>query len=248
MTVLILVRHGRTAANASGLLAGWTPGISLDDKGTEQARKVGHRLAGTDLTAVVASPLDRCQETAAAILGAREQTDPGSGIPVLHTDEQVGECHYGAWTGRPLKELAREPLWRDIQDRPSTVTFPPHDDYRHESIAGMQERAVGAITRWDRDLARQHGRGAVWAVVSHGDVIKSLVAWALDSPLDRFQRIVIDPASVTVVSLTPERPFVLRVNDTGSEPVDLVAVSRALNQAPDGAAGDADVGGGAGTD
>ena len=260
MAILILVRHGRTAANAEGILAGWTPGIALDDKGIEQAARVGKRLATTPLAAVVSSPLERCQQTAAAVIDAQEprsgsSSSAGSAASpsaVLHTDEEIGECHYGAWTGRKLTELSKEALWRDIQEQPSTVTFPPHDDFRTESMQGMQDRAVQAMSRWDARIEAEHGPGAVWIAVSHGDVIKALVAHSLGSPLDRFQRIVIDPASVSIVRQAKERPFVLRVNDTGSDPVDMRGLSQALTKAAEhdsgDARGDATVGGGAGSD
>lgn len=245
MAILVLLRHGRSTANTEGVLAGWTPGVVLDEKGRAQADLAGRRLAPTPLAAVVSSPLERCAQTAAAVVAAQ------SGEVAEHTEEQFGECHYGAWTGRPLKELAREPLWRDVQDHPSTVTFPAHDDYASESIAQMQARAVRAIREWDKRVEAEHGPGAVWVAVSHGDVIKSLVADALASPLDAFQRIVIDPASITIVRHAHDRPFVLRVNDSGTDPIDLTALSATLAReaaADEGSADDAAVGGGAGTD
>lgn len=243
MAILVLVRHGRTSANVDGVLAGWTPGVGLDERGREQVARVGRRLAPTPLVAVVSSPLQRCVQTADAIAG-EQQGEP----PARHTDEQIGECHYGAWTGRPLSELAQEPLWREVQERPSSVRFPPHEHFRSESIAEMLERATAAVSRWDARIEEQHGPGAVWAAVSHGDVIKALVGAALGSPLDRFQRIVIDPASLSIVRHAPTHPFVLRVNDTGSDDVDLTGLSRSLAKATTGGHGDAAVGGGAGSD
>lgn len=244
MAVIVVVRHGRSSANTSGVLAGWSPAISLDEKGIEQAQRVGDRLAPTPLAAVVSSPLDRCQQTADHIISGQR----GVG-PQRFTDEAIGECHYGSWTGRPLKELAAEPLWRDVQERPSTVRFPPHDDFAAESMVEMQDRSVAALTEWDRRIEAEHGPGAVWVAVSHGDVIKALVADALGSPLDRFQRIVIDPASVSIIRSAPAHPFVLRVNDTGSDPIDLTGLSRELaQQKPGGHGDDAAVGGGAGSD
>jgi len=237
MGVVVLVRHGRTAANADGVLAGWTPGVRLDGRGEEQAERVGLRLAPTPLAAVVSSPLERCRQTAEALPGPR------------YLEERLGECRYGAWTGRPLKDLAREPLWREVQERPSTVRFPDHAHFEAESITQMAERAVRAVTRWDEQVVARHGPGAVWAAVSHGDVIKALLSWCLGSPLDAFQRIVVDPGSVSIVRLAPRQPFVLRVNDTGGDPVDLTALSAALAaEAPGGGAADAAVGGGAGSD
>lgn len=231
MTTVLLLRHGRTAANAGGLLAGWTDGIGLDDTGRAQAEALGRRLSGVPLAAVVSSPLQRCVETTQALLAGRD-------TPVV-IDEAVGECHYGAWTGRPLKDLAKEDLWRTVQDRPSAAQFPPSDAFRHESIAQMQLRAVEAMRRHDARIAAEAGPRAVWALVSHGDVIKSILADSLGEHLDQFQRITVGPASLSAVRLGPGRPFVLRMNDTGSDPSDLVPAPQEETSA------DAAVGGGA---
>lgn len=240
MAICILVRHGRTQANADGVLAGWSPGIGLDEKGGEQARSAGARLAGVSLAAVVASPLQRCQETAAAVLAAQ----PAGREVARHTEEALGEARYGAWTGRPLKELAEEPLWTQVQDQPSAVTFPVDDVFAHESMGQMAARATEAIRSWDGRVEAEHGPGAVWVAVSHGDVIKAVLADALATPLDEFQRIVVDPASLSIVHRTSRRPFVLRTNDTGTDPVDLGGLVARLTA--EGASGDADVGGGSG--
>ena len=225
MATVILVRHGRTPANVQGILAGWTPGIGLDDVGREQAEKAGARLAALRLSAVVTSPLDRTRETAGAIL-ASQSLDVA-----LHEDERVGECRYGDWTGRSLKDLSKDPLWKVVQGHASAVTFPGG-----ESMPAMQARAVDAVREWNARL----GEKAVYAVVSHGDVIKAVLADALGMHLDHFQRIVIDPASVSVVHYTTSRPFVLRVNDASG---DLATLQRRTRRKR---SGDAAVGGGSG--
>lgn len=221
MAVVVLARHGRTTANAEGVLAGWTPGVGLDATGRGQAERLGRRLAGVPLAAVVASPLQRCVQTAEAVLAGHR--DVATGSP--RTDARWGECRYGAWTGRRLADLAREPLWRVVQDRPSAAEFPAGGGYDGESLTSMQQRAVTALEDWDARVEAAHGPGAVWAVVSHGDVLKAVLAWALGTDLDRFQRLVVDPGSLSILRLTRRRPLVLRVNDTGSDPVDLTGVS-----------------------
>lgn len=242
MAIMVLMRHGRTSANAGGVLAGWTPGVGLDERGREQAQAVGARLRQTTLVAAVVSPLQRCQETAALVLEGRD-------LPLAPVQEEgLGECRYGAWTGRSLKDLAREPLWKDVQDAPSTVRFPPSEEFASEGMAQMQARAVAAVRRHDAAVEAEHGPGAVWLAVSHGDVIKAVLADALATPLDEFQRIVADPASLSVVRWTARRPFVLRTNDTGAEPLDLQGVSSAAAAASTEGGDDAAVGGGAGTD
>lgn len=236
MAIVLLVRHGRTRANVEGVLAGWTPGVGLDDRGTEQAERVAGRLRETPLVALHSSPLQRCVETARTLLHGRE-------TPAVVTEDDLGEARYGAWTGRSLKDLAKEPLWKDVQQRPSSVTFPDGADYPAESMEQMQARAVAAVQRIDAAVEAQHGPGAIWVAVSHGDVLKAVLAHALATPLDEFQRIVVDPASVSVVRYTKDRAFVLRTNDSSGDPVDLTAVSTAAR--PDD---DAQVGGGAGSD
>ena len=235
MATVILVRHGRTAANATGVLAGWTPGISLDDKGREQAVAVAARLAVVPLTAVVTSPLERTRETADALLAGRVP------LPPLHVDERVGECRYGDWTNQPLKNLAKEPLWKVVQAHPSAAVFPGPEG---ESMADMSARAVGAIRDWNARLSAD-GVDPIYAVVSHGDVIKAITADALGMHLDAFQRLQVDPCSVTVIRYTDLRPFVLRTNDTGGDLSGLVPPPKAKRRRSR-ASSDAVVGGGSG--
>ena len=202
MPLAILVRHGRTQANATGMLAGWTPGVHLDDQGVAQAEVVAQRLAPIRLAAIVSSPLERTIQTAEAIDRAQRRA------PGLTLDDRVGECRYGEWTNRPLAELAKTPLWRTVQERPSAVTFPDG-----ESLPVMQARALEAVHDWNARL----GDRAVYAIVSHGDVIKAILADALGTHLDQFQRIVVDPASVSVVRYGRRGVQVLHVNDRGSD-------------------------------
>lgn len=212
MPTVLLVRHGRTAANAGGTLAGWTPGVGLDDTGRVQARTLAGRLAALPIVALVSSPLQRCQETAGELLAVRGPR--GTARPEPQTDDRLGECRYGDWTGRPLKELAKDPLWRVVQAHPSAVTFPGPGG---ESLPDMQHRAVCAVREHDAKVAAAHGDEAVWVAVSHGDVIKAVLADALGMHLDAFQRLVVDPCSVSAVRYTPLRPFALRINDTGGD-------------------------------
>lgn len=204
MTTVLFIRHGRTQANVDGILAGWTPGVLLDDKGKEQAAALGLRLTGLTLAAVVTSPLERTVQTADVMLESAGLESP------RRVDERVGECRYGDWTGAKLKNLAKDPMWKVVQSHPSAAVFPGPNG---ESMAQMQHRAVAAVREWNAAL----GDSAVYAVVSHGDVIKACLADALGMHLDQFQRITVDPCSVSVVSYTPTRPFILRTNDTGGD-------------------------------
>jgi probable phosphomutase (TIGR03848 family) len=237
VTTVLLVRHGLTAATGH-TLSGWTPGIPLDERGTAQARALGARLAPLSLDAIVSSPLDRCQQTAAAIAAAEGR--PGS-PSTIQTDERVGECHYGDWTGQELKVLAKDPLWKVVQAHPSAVRFPGPEG---EAMLDMQHRAVTAVRDWNARL----GDKATYLVCSHGDVIKALIADALGLHLDLSQRIQADPCSLSVIRYTSLRPFLLRMNDIGGGVEDLLPRPEedTGDASADGAASDAMVGGGAG--
>ena len=228
MTTVVLVRHGLTAMTGP-VLAGWTPGLHLDDRGEKQAVAVAERLRPVSFDALVSSPLDRCLDTAGAIAAGREVS--------VQVEERLGECRYGDWTGRPLKELAKDPLWKVVQNHPSAVTFPGPDG---EPLRETQNRAVAAVRDWNARL----GPDATWLACSHGDVIKAIVADALGLHLDQFQRISVDPCSVTVIRYTELRPFVVRVNDTGGGVSDLLPPPRKGRRQK--ASSDAAVGGGAG--
>jgi probable phosphomutase (TIGR03848 family) len=209
---VLLVRHGRTAANTGGVLAGWSPGVGLDETGRGQAVGLAARLAVLPLAPGGASPQPRGLESAAELLAG-----PGPGDaarPALVVDDRLGECRYGDWTGRALKDLAKDPLWRAVQVHPSSVIFPGDGG---ESMLTMQQRTVTALREHDARVAAAAGEHAVWVAVSHGDPIKAALADALGMHLDQFQRIVVDPGSVSVVRYTPLRPFVLRVNDSSGD-------------------------------
>ncbi|MEU4833415.1 histidine phosphatase family protein [Streptosporangium sp. NPDC023615] len=231
MTTLLLARHGLTHLTGP-VLAGWTPEVHLSDAGRAQARALADRMTGLELDAIVSSPLERCRETAQAVA-------EGRGAEVL-TDERFGECRYGDWTGRPIAELVKEPLWPVVQAHPSAVTFPGG-----ESIPAMQYRAVSAVRDWNERL----GPDAIYLVCSHGDVIKAIVADALGLHLDQFQRITADPASLTAIRYTPLRPFVLRLNDIGGDVTGLRPKkgSDGEDGGENSTGSDAAVGGGSGT-
>lgn len=237
MPTCLLVRHGRTTANAAGILAGWTPGVGLDAAGEAAADALGARLADLPLAAIVTSPLTRCRQTAQRLASRAAPT------VAIEEHDGLGECRYGAWTGKSLRELSGDPLWRVVQEHPSAATFPSSADYPGESLAAMSARAVAAVRDVDARVAADHGRDALWVAVSHGDVIKAVLADALGLHLDQFQRLAAPPASVSAVRYTQRRDIVLCAGDTGGDyaalrppPPDADRVT------PDG---DAPVGGGA---
>lgn len=200
VVTVLFIRHGLTQATGD-MLSGHELDYGLNEQGQRQVATLAERLADVDLAAVVTSPLVRCMQTAQAIVENRPNAP-------LETDDRLIEVRYGDWAGRKLADLVRDPLWRQVQNHPSSVVFPGPNG---EGLADTQARAVRAVRDWNRRL----GSDAIYAVCSHGDVIKSVLADALGMHLDLFQRIVVDPSSLSVVHYTARRPFVSRLNDTG---------------------------------
>lgn len=200
---LILLRHGRSTSNTAGVLAGRSEGVDLDDKGRAQAAALVERVGDLPVRALVCSPLLRCQRTVEPLAAA---LDLQSVI-----EERLAEVDYGDWTGRKIADLTSEPLWKVVQAHPSAAVFPGG-----EGLAQVQARAVAAVRDHDRRLADQHGGDVLWLACTHGDVIKAVVADALGTHLDSFQRVTADPASLSVIRYTALRPFVVHVNHTGA--------------------------------
>ena len=196
MATLLLVRHGHTDA-AGKRLTGWAPGVHLSEDGRRQAERLVTRLHGIRVDAIVSSPLERCRETAAPLAKAR-----GRRVDVRRAWIEVG---YGDWTGRSISQLRRTKMWRRVMTTPSNVRFPGG-----ERLLEVQARAVDAAF----DLAAEHPRGTV-VVVSHADVIRLLVAHLAGMHADHLQRLSVDTASITAVSLSDGVPRLLTVNDTG---------------------------------
>ena len=192
MTTVVLIRHGRSTANADGILAGRAEGVELDDTGRDQATRLGTLLGNATIKAAYRSPSLRCQQTATLL-----------GQPDAEVLAGLDECDYGAWTNRKLMDLAGESLWTTIQSEPSAVRFPDG-----ETMLGMSARAIGAI----QTIRERHEKGDVVLVVSHGDVIKAILSDALAQHFDNFQRLNVAPASVSIVDYSHERPFVVCIN------------------------------------
>jgi probable phosphomutase (TIGR03848 family) len=193
-TTLLLVRH---ALNdwVGDRLAGWTPDVHLNDKGRAQAESLAQRLADQPIAAVYASPLERAVETA-QIIAAPHRLE-------VQIREGVGEVRYGEWTGQSLKKLAKEDAWRIVQFYPSGARFPGG-----EAIREMQARAVAEL---DAIVAAHPSQTVV--VVSHADVLKAALAHYVGLHLDLFQRLVVSPASLSVLTFTPLGPRLVCLND-----------------------------------
>jgi probable phosphoglycerate mutase len=196
MTRLLLIRHGHNDW-ADKKLAGRLPGVHLNEHGQQQATELVERLAALKVAAIYSSPLERAIETAQPLAKAR-------GLRVFRMPGLI-EVDYGEWTGKSLKVLSQKKEWRIIQVAPSAFRFP-----EGESMREMQQRAVATIEK----IVMAHPKETV-AAFSHGDVIKSIVAYFSGIALDNFQRIGISPASVSVIDLGPFGARINRLNDTG---------------------------------
>ncbi len=199
MAYILLIRHGQNDWVNKRRLAGWTPGVHLNEEGRSQAEQLSERLSSLPLKAIYSSPLERCIETAAFLAHPH-------GLEVVELDD-IGEVHYGDWQGKKIKKLAKKKRkWYAVQHFPSRFRFPGG-----ESLTEVQKRAVAAIER----LSLLHEKELV-AVVSHADVIKLILAYYLGMHIDLFQRIVVSPASVSSLMLSESGPVrVLRINDDG---------------------------------
>lgn len=206
MTTVLFIRHGLTALTASTLL-GWTTGVPLNERGRAQAASVAARLRKVPLAAIVSSPIERCRETAEAVLAERDPAPP------FELDERLGDVRYGDWTGRPFKELHREPLWKSVMANPADVTFP-----NGEALRDMAIRAIACVRDWNARL----GPEATFAIVSHADPIRAILADALGLHLEGYGRLVVGPGSLSIVRYDGARPVVLRVNDVGDDSSDLL--------------------------
>ena len=204
MSLVVLIRHAHSQANAAGILSGRRPNIALSEKGRTQAQELVTRLGQLKVKEMRISPLQRCGETIDPWLSTKSR------IRTVE-DHGITEVDYGTWSGRTLRSLSREKLWKIVQENPSRVFFPDG-----EGMANMQARAIESM-----HLALSStGTGAV-VMVSHGDVIKALVAANLGMRLDDFQRIIIDPASVTVFDFSSKTPRLLLLNDSHTNIGDL---------------------------
>jgi len=197
MALIFLIRHGLTAQTGR-ILYGRTPGIELDHRGHAQARDLALRLAPVRITALYSSPLERCVQTVEPLAAA-------AGLSVRERSELL-EMDAGDWTGRSLASLRRKKAWAEVQRSPSTFRFPGGD----EDFAAAQARVVGEILR----IAARHPRGRI-GVATHGDLVRIALAHLLGTPLDSFQRIVVDTAAVSVLHVASGRGHVLLMNDTG---------------------------------
>ena len=201
---VVLIRHAHSQANAKGILSGRMAGISLSETGLVQAQNLITRLGALKVAQLRISPLERCSQTINPWWeSVGQETNPSV---KLIEDENLIEVDYGNWSGKKLSVLSMNKLWKVVQNNPSAMYFPSG-----EGLAAMQERAMRAVY-----ASLESKKKGATVLVSHGDVIKSMVASVLGMHLDDFQRIVIDPASVTVIDFSIEKPRLILLNDSRS--------------------------------
>lgn len=202
MARLVFLRHAHSSANDAGILSGQLPGVSLSTKGKKQATQLVERIGSSNFDSVRISPLQRCEETITPWLNSKYS----KGIKTYQIDDALIEMDYGSWSGRKLSSLSREKLWKEIQNRPSTVQFP-----QGERMRAMQKRALSSVF-----ASIEEKKNGTHLFVSHGDVLKAIVASLLKMKLDDFQSLVIDPASLTVIDFDGEKSRLLAFNDSHS--------------------------------
>ena len=201
MTTVILLRHAHSIANEKGVLAGRASGISLSKKGEAQAQELKVRLGSLNIKEIRISPLERCLFTLQPWLNER-----GISERKIVFDKGFSEVDYGTWTGKKLSLLSLKKEWRVVQKSPSKMVFPDG-----ESLSEVQKRAMKSLMK-----TVEMAEGGVALIVSHGDVIKSIIAQCLGLELDKFQKIVIDPASISVLDYNRKNFRLLHLNDSST--------------------------------
>lgn len=222
---LVLIRHAHSEANAAGILSGRLPNVHLSEKGIKQAVDLAQRLGSFPVAQLRISPMERCFETVQPWINNVLVPQSKNFAPVI--DHNISEVDYGDWSGKKLSILSKNKMWKTVQESPSRMYFPSG-----EGIGQMQARALQSV----HELAKLKNKGAA-VIVSHGDVIKAIVASALGIHLDEFQRIVIDPASITVIEYSGIKPRVLLLNDTRGHVSDLLQAPKRSKNLLGGGAG-----------
>ena len=222
MTTVILIRHAHSVANEKGILAGRSSGVVLSKLGKRQAIDLKKRLGDMKFKSISVSPLERCFATIQPWIKATGVSDKN-----IDFDEGLSEVDYGSWTGKKLSALSLKKEWRIVQRTPSLMVFPDG-----EALIAVQRRAKKSLM----NAIKKAGNGSV-LIVSHGDVIKSLIASALELELDKFQKIVIDPASISVLDYNKGSFRLLHINDSSTRFDYLTKSNRSKNTLVGGGSG-----------
>jgi probable phosphoglycerate mutase len=222
---LVLIRHAHSEANAAGILSGRLPNVHLSEKGVAQSENLAVRLGNFPVSSLRISPMERCFETISPWINSVVLANYPKFQPEL--DPNLTEVDYGNWSGKKLAMLSKNKLWKIVQESPSRMYFPDG-----EGIAQMQARAMTSV----HEAVSAKGKGSA-VIVSHGDVIKSIVTSALGMHLDEFQRIVIDPASVSIIDFSTTKPRTLLLNDSRAVVTELLVEPKRSKNLLGGGAG-----------
>jgi probable phosphoglycerate mutase len=196
MPIFLLIRHGETDYNKKMHIAGRLPNVHLTKKGRQQAQSLADKLANAPIKAIYSSPLERTLETAEPLAKALKlEVIPMPGL--LETD-----C--GEWQGQSIKKLRRQKIWQSVQLHPTLFHFPGG-----ESIADCQHRMVQVL----ESLRLKYSPQDMLVCFSHSDPIKQVVAYYLGLPLDNFQRLCIDTASITALQITEDGSRLIMLNN-----------------------------------
>jgi probable phosphomutase (TIGR03848 family) len=220
---IVLLRHAHSTANNSGILAGQIAGISLSKDGVRQAENLVERIGKSSFDSIRVSPLQRCEETINPWISSRFSR----GLENYLLDDGLIEMNYGLWSGRKLSSLRREPLWKLIQATPSKVKFP-----EGERFTAMQRRALTSVQE-----AVSSKKNGTHLLVSHGDVIKAIIAGLINLKLDNFQSLVIDPASISILDVDSQGARLIMFNDTKTPVEPLLKIAKAPQTLLGGGAG-----------
>jgi probable phosphoglycerate mutase len=193
MPQLYLLRHAQSEANQRGILAGPDNTINLSEKGRKQSLKVSKHLQAIAFQQIYSSPIFRCLQTIQPLIKGRPDIE-------IVQEIKIQEMDYGQWNGKDLKILSKKRDWQRIQSAPSKFTFPDG-----ESFNQLRRR----VTLFLSQIADKDGP---ILVVSHGDVIKMMLACTLDLPTDKFQNFVIEPASISIVQYGSKVKNIISVN------------------------------------
>lgn len=200
MSRLVFLRHAHSTANESGILSGRLTGVSLSKQGREQAVALVERIGASSFDQIRISPLERCHQTIQPWLSSKYSR----GVKEFVIDDGLNEVDYGLWSGRKLSALRREPLWKKVQQQPATVTFPDG-----ERMHAAQKRVLASIHE-----CYSKKKNGVFLLISHGDVIKAAIAQLIGVPLNNFQNLVINPASLSVLDFDGKSARLLCYSDT----------------------------------
>jgi probable phosphomutase (TIGR03848 family) len=198
---VILIRHACSVANTENVLAGQTPGVRLDAQGLEQSANLAEALGNLPVSKVFVSPLERCLATISPWIARY-----GQGVEI-ESDSRIIEPDYGTWSGRKLEELSLEPLWRDVQQNPESVIFP-----RGERFIDVWSRVQDFYHALTDFIENSTESSANIVVVSHGDIIKFLIANVLKMEFKNFQSLIVEPASISLVQISASGARLMQYN------------------------------------